>query len=317
VKSSRVPSRPRKESTPNAVQVALRARLERHVRAHWMDRCREVVVRFRGAFAYIDAFPLQRQFMLGTTPEEQARIEATPTHLCRLGYLGRADLWSFAFFKYSNEKYEKSFHPSGDLVGTPEEAFDCAAQVYLQDCGEGFMGRPKSDSNLRIPEAVRREAEEIIRLTDGFCTEHLDGEYGGFCRKLVGELARKRPSPLLRGDLRIWAGAVIYTIGIVNFLFDRTQRPHLTADQLSQRLGLSKSTLAAKAKRIQDLLNILPFEPRYCRQALLADNPLVWMISVNGFLVDARKMPPEIQEEARRRGLIPDLPLPTTDTQVR
>ena len=169
------------------------------------------------------------------------------------------------------------------------------------------MGRPKSDSSLRIPEAVRHEAEEIITLTDGFCAEHLDGEYGELCRKLVAELARKRPSPLVRGDLHIWAGAVIYTLGSINFLFDRTQRPHLTADQLSQRLGLSKSTLAAKAKRIQDLLRMVPLEPRYCRRALLADNPLAWMISVNGFLVDARTMPPQIQEEARRRGLIPDL----------
>lgn len=122
-----------KGSIPEAAQATLRARLERHVRAHWKDRCREVVVRFRGAFAYIDAFPLQQQFMLGTTPEEQARIEATPTHLCRLGYLGNLERWEFAFFKYSDEKYEPSFLPSGAFVGTPEEAFDCAAQVYLQD----------------------------------------------------------------------------------------------------------------------------------------------------------------------------------------
>jgi hypothetical protein len=132
-KSSRVPPRPRKGSIPNAVQSALRARLERHVRTHWKHRCREVVVRFRGTFAYVDAFPLHHQFMPGTTPEKQAQIEATPTHLCRLGYLGRADLWTFAFFKYSDEKYEPSFLPSGASVGTPEEALDCAAQVYLQD----------------------------------------------------------------------------------------------------------------------------------------------------------------------------------------
>lgn len=123
----------RRGSIPQAAQDALRARLERHVQAHWKDRCRQVVVRFRGAFAYVDAFPLHQQFMPGTTPEEQAQIEAAPTHLCRLGYLGRADLWAFAFFKYSDEKYEPSFLPSGAPVGTPEEAFDCAANVYLQD----------------------------------------------------------------------------------------------------------------------------------------------------------------------------------------
>jgi hypothetical protein len=91
------------------------------------------VVRFRGTFAYVDAYPLRHQFMRGTTLEEQAQIEATPTHLCRLGYIGKADLWVFAFFKYSDEKYEPSFLPSGASMGTAEEACDCAAQVYLQD----------------------------------------------------------------------------------------------------------------------------------------------------------------------------------------
>jgi hypothetical protein len=123
----------RQRTIPQSAQDALRGWLERHIRTHWKDRCREIVVRFRGAFAYIDAFPLQQQFMPGTTPKERARIEATPTRLCRLGYLGRADLWAFAFFKYSDEKYEPSFLPSGASVGTPEEAFDCAAQVYLTD----------------------------------------------------------------------------------------------------------------------------------------------------------------------------------------
>jgi hypothetical protein len=126
-------SRARQRSIPQAVQAALQARLEKHVQAHWKDRCRQVVVRFRGAFVYVDAFPLDRQFMPGTTPEERAQIEATPTHLCRLGYLGSPDRWAFAFFKYSDEKYEPSFLPSGEFAGTPEEAFDCAALVYLQD----------------------------------------------------------------------------------------------------------------------------------------------------------------------------------------
>ena len=125
--------RPRQASVPLAAQHALRSRLQRHVRAHWKDRCREVVVRFRGRFTYVDAFPLHHQFMPGTTPEGMAQVEETPTHLCRLGYLGSPDHWEFAFFKYSDEKYEPSFLPSGEFAGTPEEAFDCAAQVYLQD----------------------------------------------------------------------------------------------------------------------------------------------------------------------------------------
>ncbi len=164
--------------------------------------------------------------------------------------------------------------------------------------------------SLRIPDSLRQHVEQIFGLTDQFCAAHLDNEYGELVHKLITKLARKRPSPLARGELRIWAAAAIYAVGSVNFLFDRTQRPHLTGDDLSMLTGVPKSTLASKAKLIRDVLHIGQLEPEYCRRELLASNPLAWMISVNGFLVDARMMPPEVQAEARRRGLIPDRPTP-------
>ena len=158
----------------------------------------------------------------------------------------------------------------------------------------------------RIPAALRHDVEEIFKLTDPFCAEHLDAEYGELVRKLVAKLARKRPSPLARGDLRVWAAAAIYTVGSVNFLFDRPQRPHLTGDDLSDLTGVPKSTLANKAKLIRDVLRIGQMEPEFCRRELLASNPMAWMISVDGFIVDARTMPPDVQAAARRRGMIPD-----------
>jgi len=39
--------------------------------------------------------------------------------------------WGFAFYKYSDEKFEVSVLPTGFFAGTPEECFDCAAMVYL------------------------------------------------------------------------------------------------------------------------------------------------------------------------------------------
>jgi hypothetical protein len=35
---------------------------------------------------------------------------------------------------------------------------------------------------------------------------------------------------------------------------------------------------------------------------------MAWMIEVNGLVVDARRLPREIQEEAFRKGLIPSIP---------
>ncbi|MGH8884405.1 MAG: DUF6398 domain-containing protein [Egibacteraceae bacterium] len=163
---------------------------------------------------------------------------------------------------------------------------------------------------LRVPKALRDDVEQIIGLTDGFCVEHLDAEYAELCRRLVAKLARKRPSPLLRGDLRIWAATAIYTVGSVNYLFDRSQSPHLTGDQLAALLGMSKSTIANKSKLIRDTLKLDRSDVEFCRRELLENHPTAWLIEVNGFVVDARAMPPHIQAEARRRGLIPDLPIP-------
>jgi hypothetical protein len=41
---------------------------------------------------------------------------------------------------------------------------------------------------------------------------------------------------------------------------------------------------------------------------MLAQNPLAWMIKVNGFIVDVRTMPSRCKPRPRRRGLIPDMP---------
>ncbi len=54
--------------------------------------------------------------------------------------------------------------------------------------------------------------------------QRLDAEYASLCRKLVAKLARKRPSPLERGDRRIWAAGAIYAVGANNFLFDPARR---------------------------------------------------------------------------------------------
>jgi hypothetical protein len=162
-------------------------------------------------------------------------------------------------------------------------------------------------AKLKVPVELRSRVAEILAITDEVCGAHLDGEYGELCRVLVGRLARKRPSPLTRGDTRIWAAGAIYAVGRVNFLFDRSQQPHLSADQLAHHVGVVKTTMANKAALITKTLNLGVFEPDLTRLVMLEQHPLTWMVMVNGFIVDARTLPPEIQDEARRRGVIPDL----------
>jgi hypothetical protein len=164
-----------------------------------------------------------------------------------------------------------------------------------------------STEDLRIPAALRDRAQQIFDFTDAACQEHLDDEYGRLARRLVARLARKRPSPLLRGGARIWAAGAIYAVGQVNFLFDRTQTPHLTAEQLAEALGVVKTTMANKAGIINRTLDIGIFEPELTRVAIIEQHPMAWLVEVDGLILDARTLPTELQDEARRRGLIPDL----------
>lgn len=115
---------------------------------------------------------------------------------------------------------------------------------------------------LRIPRASRAAAEQVVALTDDFCLAHLDEEYADLCRRLVGKLGRKRPSPLGRGGLHVWAAGVVYALAQANFLFDRSQTPHLSADWLSELLGVKKTTMANKGKLVRDTVGMRPVRSR-------------------------------------------------------
>ncbi|MGH3621391.1 MAG: DUF6398 domain-containing protein [Sciscionella sp.] len=172
------------------------------------------------------------------------------------------------------------------------------------------MGRSERES---VPVAVRPMVEEITAITDEFCAEYLDEEYAQLCRRLTAKLARKRPSPLLRGDRRIWAAGIVYAIGRVNFLSDPSQRPHLRVDEMAGLLGVKQQTMANKGRLVMDTLRISLMDPEWSRQDMIERNPLVWLVEVNGLPVDARMLPEELQVEAWRRGLIPYVPAQAGD----
>jgi hypothetical protein len=159
-----------------------------------------------------------------------------------------------------------------------------------------------------IPQSLRPRYDALMEMIDAVCQEHLTEEYAQLCRRMATALCRKRPSPVTRGRPESWACGIVYAIGSANFLFDKSQTPHLTASQLCALFGVSASTGGNKATEIRRMFDIGPMDPAWCLPSLLDQNPLVWMITVNGLIVDARRAPRAIQEEALRLGLIPYLP---------
>jgi len=100
-------------------------------------------------------------------------------------------------------------------------------------------------------------------MTGVFCTQKLDDDYFQLCEKLIKKLGRKREVPFQRGKLEIWAAAVIYAIGSINFLFDKSFEPYITTDQISEYFGTKKSTVANKAQEIKDMFKMWHYDSEF------------------------------------------------------
>ena len=167
------------------------------------------------------------------------------------------------------------------------------------------MNRSKS---LKVPESMQEKFDEIVAINEPFCKQYLNEEYAELARQMAATLARKRPSPLVNGQAKSWAAGIIYTLGQVNFLFDKSQSPHMRADELCKHMGVSQQTASGRAQKIRGMLNIFQMHPDWTLPSLVDENPMIWYLMVNGLIVDIRDMPREAQVIAFEKGLIPYIP---------
>ena len=148
---------------------------------------------------------------------------------------------------------------------------------------------------------VEEKARHLIEMTGSFCDKHANAEYKQLCEKLIRKTARKRSAPFLSGRIEIWAAAVVHALATINFLYDKSLTPHTTFDALANHFGVVKSTVTAKAKVIRDMLKMEYFDDEFSTEHMKQNNPYANLVSVNGFIVDLKSLPPEMQEELRRR----------------
>ena len=160
----------------------------------------------------------------------------------------------------------------------------------------------------QVPEKMRERFEAIVAITDAVCREHLNEEFAQLARQATAALCRKRPSPLQTGRANSWACGIVYALGFVNFMFDKSQAYYISATDLSAAFGVSASTGSARSRVVRDALGMYQMDPNWCLPSQMDDNPIAWMVMVNGLIVDVRSMPLEVQRIACEKGLIPYVP---------
>ena len=160
-----------------------------------------------------------------------------------------------------------------------------------------------------IPKEFHDVFTAIVKLTDDFCEEHLDEYYEQLGNDMAVKICRKgSPINIKQGRPKSWASGIIHALGWVNFLQDPSIEPYMSSAELAKGFGVSQGTMTTKSKIIRDVLNIVPMDPDWCLPDMLDKNPLVWMVEVNGFVMDMRVAPRQVQEAAYAKGLIPYIP---------
>lgn len=163
-------------------------------------------------------------------------------------------------------------------------------------------------NSMSVPKTMQTKYDELSAIIEPYCDEYLNDEYKTLCLHALEKLCRKRPSPLTSGRARTWAAGIIYAVAQNNFIFDKNQPIHMTAEELVEPLGVAKTTAASKAAEIRKMLKIDHFNFEWVLASDIEKNPMLWYVEVNGIPMDARRLPLEMQIECARRGLIPFVP---------
>lgn len=180
--------------------------------------------------------------------------------------------------------------------------------------GLGLSGRANEEApmphpaSLKVPKDRQDRYQEITAICDDVCQRHLSEEYALLARQAVAALLRKRTNLLASGQARVWACAVVYALGQVNFLSDRSQTPSMSMADLCAHFGVSPGTARPKAKVVREQLTMRRLGPSWTLPSLAASSPMAWMVEYRGYIIDVRMMRREFQEAAFAQGLIPFLP---------
>ena len=141
--------------------------------------------------------------------------------------------------------------------------------------------------------------QQLIDLVSNFCQEKLDEEYKHLCIELVKKLGRKRTIPFMTGRLEIWAASIIYTVGVLNFLFDKSFEPYISSNDIHDYFDTKASTITGKSKQMRDILKLNRFSNEFATAHRKEENPLNNIAFVNGMIVPISYLPKDLQEIAK------------------
>lgn len=126
----------------------------------------------------------------------------------------------------------------------------------------------------------------IKSLFNSYCKKHLDNDYLNLCNKVFEDLIKEDEQIFKRGKAEIWAASVVWSVGSINFLGDKSFEPYATLADVCSFFNANTSTVGQKASKIKDLLDISIWDSRYQLPDSSIGNFLDSLVMTNeGFIV--------------------------------
>ena len=94
----------------------------------------------------------------------------------------------------------------------------------------------------------------------------------------------------------------------VSFLCRLPRVPHCKPKVIHAFFGIAEGTGQSKSKQIRDLLKMNGFYSEWTLPSRLAKDPNVWVLMIDGMVLDVRDASVQFQRQAFEKGLIPFVP---------
>lgn len=148
-------------------------------------------------------------------------------------------------------------------------------------------------------EEIKARQNHLIELTTAFCIKHVDKEYSRLCRKLIKLIGKEKEVPFKRGRPEIWAASVIYTIGTLNFLFDKSFKPYIPSKKINEYFQTNSVTISNKAAAIKKMFNLWHYDQEFSTKHMHNSNPFNELVFLDDMIVNIDTLPEDIQQTIR------------------
>ena len=164
-----------------------------------------------------------------------------------------------------------------------------------------YLGTIQNGSYKTFKSAMQKEhntaADQIRTQVTDYCKKQLDQEYGDVCKLLFQDLLKDNSDIFKRGKADIWAAGIVWAVGSINFLGDKSFEPYATLADVCQYFNVNTSTVGQKASKIRELLDMNYLSSSYIIESPASKFLDSLVMTQDGFIVPSNMFEDEIQKD--------------------